>query len=51
MVLALTLVFDLGWLFFAAWATVIAALGVVAFGRDILAITHRGNGESDRNLS
>jgi len=45
--LAQTFVFDLGWLFFAAWATVIAALGVVAFGRDIVAIADRENGEDD----
>jgi hypothetical protein len=32
-------VFDLGWLFFAAWGTILTALGVVAFGHDILAAT------------
>jgi hypothetical protein len=25
-----------GWLFFAAWTAIIAALGIVAFGRDLL---------------
>jgi hypothetical protein len=34
-------VFDLGWLFFAVWGTILAALGVVAFGNDIAAFTHR----------
>jgi hypothetical protein len=34
--LAQVLIFDLGWLFFAAWATVLAAVSVVAFGRDIM---------------
>ena len=34
-------VFDLGWLFLAAWGTILAALGVVAFGNDIVAFTHR----------
>jgi len=29
-------VFDLGWLFFAAWGTILVALGVLAFGRDLL---------------
>jgi hypothetical protein len=30
------LVFDLGWLFFAAWGTILTALGVFAFGHDIV---------------
>jgi hypothetical protein len=34
--LAQVFIFDLGWLFFAAWATVLAAVSVVAFGRDIM---------------
>jgi hypothetical protein len=29
-------VFDAGWIFFAAWSMALAALGVIAFGRDIL---------------
>jgi hypothetical protein len=41
-------VFDLGWLFFAAWGTILTALGVVAFGRDIVAATHRQNGPDER---
>jgi hypothetical protein len=32
-------VFDLGWLFFAAWGTILTALSVVAFGHDIVAAT------------
>jgi hypothetical protein len=29
-------VFDAGWIFFAAWSMALAAFGVIAFGRDIL---------------
>jgi hypothetical protein len=34
--LAQVFIFDLGWLFFATWAMVLAAVSVVAFGRDIM---------------
>jgi hypothetical protein len=34
--LAQVFIFDLGWVFFTAWGMVLAALSVVAFGRDIL---------------
>lgn len=27
--------FDAGWLFFAAWSVIVAAVSVAAFGRDI----------------
>jgi hypothetical protein len=30
-----SLIFDLGWVFFAAWTMVLAALSAVAFGRDL----------------
>ena len=29
-------IFDLGWAFFAAWGTALAAVSVLAFGRDIV---------------
>jgi hypothetical protein len=29
-------IFDIGWIFFAAWGMALAALSVIAFGRDIL---------------
>jgi len=29
-------IFDVGWLFFAAWGMALAAVSIVAFGRDIL---------------
>jgi hypothetical protein len=35
-----TIILDAGWLFFAAWAMVLAAVSVIAFGREILGI-HR----------
>lgn len=31
-------ILDLGWIFFAAWATALATISVIAFGRDIRAI-------------
>jgi hypothetical protein len=43
--LAQVFIFDLGWLFFAAWGTVLAAVSVVAFGRDIFASASQENGE------
>jgi hypothetical protein len=29
-------IFDLGWVFFIAWGTVLAAVSVIAFGQEIL---------------
>jgi len=29
-------IFDVGWFFFVAWGLVLAAVSVIAFGRDIL---------------
>jgi hypothetical protein len=29
-------IFDVGWIFFAAWGMALAAVSVIAFGRDIL---------------
>ena len=37
--LAQVFIFDLGWAFFAAWGTALAAVSIVAFGRDILTFT------------
>lgn len=31
-----SLLFDTGWLFLAAWSLIVGALGVTAFGRDLL---------------
>ncbi len=33
--------FDVGWIFFAAWATALAAFSVIAFGHDIRAVAER----------
>jgi hypothetical protein len=30
------LIFDVGWIFFAAWSMALAAFSIIAFGRDIL---------------
>jgi len=35
------LIFVVGWIFFAAWGIVLAALSVVAFGRDLLPTMER----------
>jgi len=34
--MAQVFVFDVGWAFFAAWGMVLAAVSVIAFGRDLL---------------
>jgi hypothetical protein len=39
--------FELGWLFFAAWSVIVIVFLVAAFGRDfVIAISQRGRGES-----
>jgi hypothetical protein len=45
--LAQVFIFVMGWVFFAAWGMVLAAVSVIAFGRDILAFTGR-DGEKER---
>jgi hypothetical protein len=34
-------IFDAGWIFFAAWGVVLAAVSVIAFGRDMLSFKQR----------
>jgi len=41
-------VFDAGWLFFAAWGLVLAAVSVIAFGRDLLRFGQRKTGENNQ---
>jgi hypothetical protein len=41
-------IFDVGWVFFAAWGTALVAVGVVAFGRDVRAVTDQATGERER---
>ncbi len=31
-------VFDAGWIFFAAWGIVLAAVSVIAFGQDVVGL-------------
>jgi len=49
--LAEVLIFDLGWIFFAAWAMVLAAVGAIAFGRESLsAFPQRGREPERRSV-
>jgi len=41
MYIAQAFIFDAGWLFFAAWGMVLAAVSVITFGRDIFGIRGR----------
>ena len=38
--LAQAFIFDLGWVFFAAWGMVLAAVSVIVFGRDVIPSTN-----------
>ncbi len=42
-------IFDVGWFFFVAWGLVLAAISVIAFGRDILPAFPRLSRGSDRH--
>ncbi|MHB8217849.1 MAG: hypothetical protein ACYDDS_17390 [Candidatus Sulfotelmatobacter sp.] len=44
------IVFDAGWLFFAAWGLVLAAVSVIAFGRDLLRFGQRKTGENNQQI-
>jgi hypothetical protein len=46
--LAQVFIFAVGWIFFAAWGMVLAAVSVIAFGRDILPIAQRASVEKER---
>jgi hypothetical protein len=39
--MAQVFIFDVGWIFFTAWGTALAVLGIIAFGRDVLPSTDR----------
>ena len=45
--LAQVFIFDLGWVFFVAWGMVLAAISVVAFGREILPSHPQANDEKE----
>jgi hypothetical protein len=36
--MAQAFVFDAGWIFFAAWGMILAAVSVIAFGRDLFKV-------------
>lgn len=46
--IAQVFIFDLGWLFFAAWGMVLAAVGAIAFGRDLFPSTVPRGSRSER---
>jgi hypothetical protein len=37
-------IFDIGWVFFAAWGMALVAFSVIAFGRDILPLAQPATG-------
>jgi len=41
-------IFDVGWIFFAAWGMALAAVSVIAFGRDVLPSSQIANGKKKR---
>jgi hypothetical protein len=41
-------IFYAGWIFFAAWGMALAAVSVIAFGRDIRAVSERTASERKR---
>jgi hypothetical protein len=41
-------IFDAGWFFFAAWGMALAALSVIAFGRDIRAVGRAQKSQRNR---
>jgi hypothetical protein len=40
-------IFYVGWIFFAAWGMVLAAVSVIAFGRDILPMAQPATVENE----
>jgi hypothetical protein len=45
---AQTFIFYAGWFFSIAWGTLLAAVSIIAFGRDILPIDQHGTIEKER---
>jgi hypothetical protein len=45
--MAQVFVFDVSWAFFAAWGMVLAAVSVIAFGRDLLPFAQRSTREQE----
>jgi hypothetical protein len=48
--LAQTFIVYAGWIFSVAWGALLAAVSVIAFGRDILPSAHRTTVEKERPL-
>jgi hypothetical protein len=44
------IILDAGWLFFTAWAVVLATVSVIAFGWDVLPITQRDTGTTIKRV-
>lgn len=42
-------IFDIGWIFFAAWGMALIALSVIAFGRDILPVAQPATRGKERS--
>ncbi len=42
------IIFDLGWVFFLAWSTVLAIATIKAFGRDIVRFSQDQTGKAKR---
>jgi hypothetical protein len=42
-------IFTVGWIFFAAWGMVLAAVSVIAFGRDFIPSAQRAAIEKERD--
>jgi hypothetical protein len=46
--MAQVFIFDIGWVFFAAWGMVLAAVSIIAFGRDLIPVAKRPTVENKR---
>jgi len=47
--LAQVFIFFAGWAFFAGWGMVLAAISIVAFGRDVVPTAQRATVEKERS--
>ena len=45
MEMAESLIFDAGWIFFAAWGMILTVIGLIAFGREILRAPETNEGK------
>jgi hypothetical protein len=49
--MAQVFIFDLGWVFFIAWGTILVVVSIVAFGRDVVAVSHQPESQNKNSLS